>query len=159
MRHSDYFLRSILLCICVLLMTGCEVNLDTESEKDTLFQTDLKFSDYAQENGIARAFAFFAADSAIIYRDQSDPIKGKEKIAELFKKRAAGTLHWTPFFVDVAQSSDIGYTLGQYVFSSEPSDSNKFENTGYYVTIWKKQTDGQWKYVFDSGVQGPQRTK
>jgi ketosteroid isomerase-like protein len=30
---------------------------------------------------------------------------------------------------------------------------------GFYVTIWKKQADGSWKYVFDTGTDGPEEKK
>jgi len=45
----------------------------------------------------------------------------------------------------------MGYTYGIYALALNQNDSLSF---GTYVSIWKKQKDGTWKFVLDSGNEG-----
>lgn len=65
------------------------------------------------------------------------------------------TLRWDPFFVDVSESADLGYTLGRYELNSDDSAGHGQTIRGYYVTIWRKKSDGSWKFVFDTGNEIP----
>ncbi len=96
----------------------------------------------------------YAAEDAVIYRDQSNPIEGREAIRELLH-RSEGTLRWYPHFADLAGSSDLGYPRGTYVCTFTDSTGAKNHSYDYYVSIWKKQRGGDWKYVFDSGIGVP----
>jgi ketosteroid isomerase-like protein len=57
---------------------------------------------------------------------------------------------WEPQGGDIAASGELGYTYGIY----ELRDGGDNVQRGTYVTIWKKQEDGKWKFVLDSGNQG-----
>jgi hypothetical protein len=54
----------------------------------------------------------------------------------------------------------LGYTWGHYQFNPGDTTIDGHRqgtgptSRGYYVTIWKK-TNGDWKYVLDTGVAGP----
>lgn len=52
-------------------------------------------------------------------------------------------LVWWPLWAGIARSGDLGFTTGPYTFEGEPR--------GYYFTVWVKQPDGGWKWVFDGG--------
>ena len=129
--------------------------MDLEYEKNKLAHTDREFSWYAKKNGTGKAFEHYAADSAIIYRDFSNPVQGKQNIASLFTLSANNSLEWEPFFADISNSRDFGYTLGKYTATTKGIDGVQKTTRGFYVTIWKRQSNGSWKYVFDSGVKGP----
>jgi len=43
----------------------------------------------------------------------------------------------------------LGFTYGVYTLSIKDSVYK-----GTYVSIWKKQNDGSWKFVLDSGNEG-----
>ena len=49
---------------------------------------------------------------------------------------------WEPVFADVSRAGDLGYTIGEYLFTSLDSAGNEISGRGYYVTIWKKQING-----------------
>jgi ketosteroid isomerase-like protein len=61
-------------------------------------------------------------------------------------------LTWEPLYADISVSGDLGYTYG--LFASH-TKTGKLLGRGKYVTIWKKQRDGTWKYVLDGGNEGP----
>ena len=106
------------------------------------------------EEGTAAAFEAYMAEDAVIFRANARPFEGHDEIMSLFEG-TAGQLTWEPYAVTVASSGDLGYTLGTYEYAVVDSAGIENYSYGYYVTIWKKQPDGTWKYVFDTGQPGP----
>ncbi|NDV62877.1 hypothetical protein G0Q06_10480 [Puniceicoccales bacterium CK1056] len=128
----------------------------TESDPASILLTvDSAFSARAREVGVPTAFVEFAAEDAVIYRNGMEPIVGRKAIAKLLGPEEGVSLIWKPLTADMAASGDLGYTLGSFTYKSPPvsgESNNAGHYTGSYVTIWKKQPDGSWKWVFDSGV-------
>jgi ketosteroid isomerase-like protein len=52
-------------------------------------------------------------------------------------------LEWWPNFAGIARSGDLGFTTGGVAVGGQ--------RTGHYFTIWMKQADGSWKWVYDGG--------
>ena len=50
----------------------------------------------------------------------------------------------------------LGYTRGTWIYNSKPGGDAKL--TGYYVTEWRRQSDGQYKFILDiGGVDRPEK--
>ena len=81
------------------------------------------------------------------------PVIGKKDISADFEafSDSGFTLTWEPLDADMSKSGDRGYTYSLYT-SFIKADSSVMR--GKYVTIWKKQSDGLWKYVLDGGNEG-----
>jgi len=62
------------------------------------------------------------------------------------------TLRWEPMYARAAESGELGYTYGTWELKINADSSNI--SRGTYVTIWKRQPNGEWKYVLDSGQDG-----
>jgi len=145
-------MKLIIAALAVLILAGCESNMNIEQTKKELMTVDRAFCQYAIENGRRAAFEKFMADSAVIYRPGQEPFAGHDAIMTLYPPDAPGKLTWDPYFAEASGSGDLGYTLGKYEFSYIGEDDKKQVATGHYVTIWKRQPDGSWKYVFDTGT-------
>lgn len=112
---------------------------------------DSEFSDYAKEHGMRKAFLEYIDDDGIMMKDNALPIKGAQAIDFISSMNDSSVeLTWEPQGGDIAASGELGYTYGIYELKG---DSDTVER-GTYVTIWKKQEDGKWKFVLDSGNQG-----
>ena len=141
-------------CVCiVLLLTGCETAEDTDRAKREIFAADRAFAELSVTEGMATAFLQNMDENPTIYQEGAHPFTGREAINALYANTGDGSLDWEPTFAEVAASGDLGYSLGRYVYTYRDSVGEDQKSQGYYVTIWKKQADGSWKYVFDSGVQ------
>lgn len=57
---------------------------------------------------------------------------------------AAPSLVWWPNWAGVARSGELGFTTGGVEVGGR--------RTGHYFTIWKRQSDGGWKWVYDGGT-------
>ncbi len=128
---------------------SCRVSVKSEENRKLLMETDMAFSDYL-ENGMNKAFYKYAAEKAVMLKDNSSPLIGKENI----KKQFSGddtqiTFTWCPLDADVSKSGELGYTYGTYSFQTVDSLYQ-----GTYVSVWKKDENNDWKYVLDSGNQG-----
>ncbi len=132
---------------------GCERLGSTEDMaqwKSEIMEVETAFNNMAQKEGLVKAFEFYAAEDGVIKRGKK-VIKGKTGIAAWYKKdvRPKETLTWKPSFVDVSKSGDLGYTYGDFVFTATDSLGNKKQNTGIFHTVWKRQADGSWRFVWD----------
>ncbi|UCC44159.1 MAG: DUF4440 domain-containing protein [Candidatus Zixiibacteriota bacterium] len=123
--------------------------------REEILKTDREFSRASLEIGMAEAFVKFADDSARMLQNGTWPIQGKEAIRERMSGDSKATLQWEPYFVDVGASGDLGYTLGKWEHTSVDSAGNTQKAYGTYVSIWKRQADGSWKWVLDTGTTGP----
>lgn len=115
-----------------------------------IIEIENQFCKRARENGIAEAFLFYAAEDAVLNRNDV-LIKGKEEIKKYFDKQTISDikLDWAADFVDVAASGDLAYTYGKYTFSAISAKGDSINSQGIFHTVWKKQLDGSWKYVWD----------
>lgn len=136
-----------------LLFISCATGSDNLKEKAKLEikQAENDFEKMAADKGIAEAFWFFADSDAIIKRQKDTLIAGKNNIRLYYStpyfKTAA--VKWVPDFIDASENGDMGYTYGHYVWQSRDSTGKIIESSGVFHTVWKKQSDGKWKYVWD----------
>ena len=145
-------LKIILLIIGVLFMVQNNIHSANEP-KAQLLQVDKDFSKMSEEKGMAIAFDFYMADAAIMIKNNMAPVAGRNAINKLFQNASENEqLIWSPIFAEIAESKDLGYTIGEWTFSITDSTGAVEKSYGHYISIWKKQNDGNWKYVFDSGT-------
>ena len=140
-----------LTLVNIVIISGCEQKMDIEIIKKEIKATDKAFSDFSKKNGYKKAFVEFVDDHGVLLRPNSMPVVGKEAVGKLVSSvdDSKFTLTWEPIFADAAESGDLGYTYCTYKLVS---DGNILEGT--YVSIWKKDNNGEWKYVLDTGNEG-----
>lgn len=142
-----------LLLIGMLACTSTEhqkATIDLEQIKAEVRQAEKDFNDLAAREGVPAAFLAFAAEDAVLNRN-NQIIKGKEAMKAYFDAGILQnvTLTWAPDFVDASASGDMAYTYGQYKFSAVDSTGQQVNSEGIFHTVWKKQADGSWKFVYD----------
>lgn len=127
-------------------------NETIENRKSEIVLAEADFNQMAADLGIPAAFEAFAADDAVILRGDS-LIRGKEAIKNYYDQRYDGkdkiVLTWKPDFVEVAASGDLGYTYGSYKYVITDTIGNVKTSTGTFHTVWQRQPDGSWRYVWD----------
>lgn len=95
--------------------------------------------------GLAGSFSKWSTPDAVVITG------GRARTsAELFgnapQTRQPGEplIEWWPVFAGVSMSGDLGFTTGPAA-----QDGNRY---GHYFTVWKRQPDGRWRWVYDGGV-------
>jgi len=119
--------------------------------KDEVFKAEDDFKNLSQTRGIAEAFSAFADDNAVIKRENDTLIRGKENIKKYYRdpKFKKASVIWKPDFVEVSKDGEMAFTYVKYIWTVEDSLGNKKDFKGVFHTVWKKQKDGFWKYVWD----------
>lgn len=126
--------------------------------KQQILDTDRAFSALSKDKGTKEAFISYAADEVIKPSPNKQPVVGKAALIQSFEGSSQNfELTWEPIKADV--DGDIGYTFGNYFLKTQTADLRDTTLYGNYVSIWKRQPDGSWKYVLDTGNPTPGPTK
>lgn len=121
-----------------------------KNAKEEILQVERDFCQFVKEKGLKEGFLYFADENAVLNRDNKI-IKGKKSIENYFEKQDLLNiqLEWKPDFVDISESGDMAYSYGSYFLRSVNDSGERTENKGIFHTVWKRQKDGSWKYVYD----------
>jgi ketosteroid isomerase-like protein len=96
------------------------------------------------------SFATFFADDATVMIPNEPAFRGIDNIKAVFTPVMQDpnfALSFTAGKVEV--SGILGYTQGTYAMTNTGRDGKPFHDTGKFLTVWKKQTDGSWKAIED----------
>lgn len=120
--------------------------------------TERAFSRMSAEKGIREAFTEFIAADGILFRPRA--VLGKKWMQEhpLPASTTRPLLVWQPIFAGMSRAGDLGYTTGPWQLKNDIKDA-KFSAFGTFMTVWKKQPDGKWRFVVDLGVSHPEPKK
>ena len=58
---------------------------------------------------------------------------------------------WAPDRAEVSGGGDLGYTVGRSRILLVGPDDVEMVTTGMYVSIWRRQANGEWKVEMDLG--------
>jgi len=115
-----------------------------------MIENEKKFFEMGQEQGTRAAFLHFLAEDGIIF--QPGPVNGKQTWSKRPDKGIS--LTWKPVFGTMARSADLGYTTGPAEWRKNKEDAKPF-GYGQFISIWRKQKDGNWKVALDVGSEVP----
>jgi ketosteroid isomerase-like protein len=129
--------------------------MDKQQQIEALKQADVDFSNYSKEKGVKDAFISYAASNAVLLRPFMMPVAGYDAVKKFMEEGDANfTLTWAPLYGDVSDSGELGYTYGLYELTFKDEKGEEQLRKGTYVSIWKKDSNGSWKYVLDTGNPG-----
>jgi ketosteroid isomerase-like protein len=151
MKKKIVLMLSLLLC--ALSVQAQKAKVDAGAELRSLVETEREFSKTSATEGTRAAFLMFLDDEGIVF--QPGPINGKKSWSE--RKPSKGLLTWQPVYADISRAGDLGYTTGPWEFRKGNPDEKPVAY-GDYMTIWKRQPDGTWKFVLDFGNSHSQPT-
>jgi len=138
--------------LMLLILTSTVVQ--GQSALQDMVKTEQAFSKTAEEKNTRDAFMAFIADDGLLFRPGA--VNGKKWMIEhpVPPSDKKPLLAWQPAFAGMAMSGDMGFTTGPWEFKGDIKDE-KPSGYGHFVTVWKKQTDGSWKFVVDLGISHP----
>jgi ketosteroid isomerase-like protein len=144
-------MKNFLPFILIPLVCACQQNNISQEATQQIINADNAMNAMAAKEGFNKALLFYADDSVIKTNDGQFPFIGKNALINAWAgKKDTKEISWKPFKAEASKSGDIGYTIGNWKYFTK--DTTLYGN---YYTIWKKQNDGSWKFVFDSGNNTP----
>jgi len=147
-----------LICMTLLLgivSPGLAQKAKEPTALESMVATELAFARMAKEQGIRPSFMAFIAEDGILFRPRA--VKGKQWMIDnpLPASDKHPLLSWYPAIADIALAGDMGYTTGPWEFRQDINDA-KAVAFGNFLTVWKRQADGSWKFAIDLGISNPQ---
>ena len=142
--------------LAVILIVICfAVSAQAQSALNDMVKTEQAFSQMAQDQSIRDAFMTYIADDGLLFRPGA--VNGKKWMSEhpVPSSDKRPVLVWQPAYAGMAVSGDMGFTTGPWEAKADINDE-KPQGYGHFVTVWKKQADGSWKFVVDLGISHPQ---
>ena len=145
-------LSSLFLIAALSTLNSCKStsSLTMEKAKQEIIAAEKAFAELTQKEGVAAAFLAFADENAVLNRNEK-LVKGKSEMKMHFEKQTTKiiSLVWAPDFVEVSASGDLGYTYGEYQITYLNKEGKEVQDKGIFHTVWKRQKDGSWKFVWD----------
>jgi len=124
-----------------------------EKLKAELAAMEDAFCAMGREKGLLAAFEHFAAPDVAFVDTDPRRFRGLAAVRErLGPDRPGVTLTWSARFTDVSDDGTLGYNWGRYEWRGPGPDGQPMVRTGFFLTIWKRQPDGTWRYVMDNGA-------
>ncbi|MES1241580.1 MAG: nuclear transport factor 2 family protein [Acidobacteriota bacterium] len=143
MRRSLSLFAAVTLTSLSALPAIAQTEPGLQSDFDAMVATERAFSKLSQEKGMKEAFVTYIADDGILFRGGAF-VKGKAWTQE--RPNPPVTLVWWPTHAGISASGDLGWTTGPYEIK-QGEDSGH----GNFVTVWRKQADGNWRFAIDFG--------
>jgi ketosteroid isomerase-like protein len=150
--------KLLLAVLAALMLLPAEIlaqRSPSGSALKSMVETEQAFAKTSEEKGTRDAFMAFIADDGILFRPTA--VIGKQWMNEhpLPPSDKRSLLTWQPAFAGMAASGDLGYTTGPWEFKDDIKNEHP-SGYGHFVTVWKKQADGSWKFVLDLGISHPE---
>lgn len=133
-----------LTSLATLLLSGA---VCAQAPRQAVLAAETSFAEQVAKNGMKTAFLANAAPTAMVV--ENGKLVEAQAIWNARQVKPNTRLTWYPLLVDVAQSGDLGYTTGPWTMLQ----NDRAQASGEYVTLWRKQFDGQWKYVIDMSIE------
>lgn len=106
---------------------------------ETLVAAEHAFAAAVAEKGFKQGFLAFAAPDGFMFNPvPTNARKILETVPDGPPEKTP--LAWWPDFAGIARSGELGFTSGP---ASSPVR---------YFTVWKKQPDGSWRWIYDGGA-------
>jgi ketosteroid isomerase-like protein len=139
----------VLGCLAAVVILVGSTKADEQADIAALLKVDRDFYQASLTKG-AQAFADFAEENAT--EDLGgDVVRGRSEILKWYKNDYAQpgfSLVWNPDGAVIA--GELSVTHGHFEFHERTDGADK-KVAGQYVTVWRKQKDGSWKFVWDGG--------
>jgi len=137
----------ILFIFALLVFSQLNVSSQERSDLTKLVETEKSFARTAEEKGTRAAFLEFLADDGVIF----NPTANNGKEVWRARPESISLLAWSPAFADISSNGIIGYTTGDWEFRPK-GKTDEPKAFGQFMTIWRKQADGNFKAVLDLGA-------
>jgi ketosteroid isomerase-like protein len=121
--------------------------MGVDAVSSMLASLDRRLSGLSATKGPAAALRLYVAKEARFLRAGLQPAVGTREVEALLPVEL-GIWTWDPAKSEGSISGDMGYTYGAFQLQPEKPGESPAQS-GYYLRIWKKQPNDEWKIVLD----------
>lgn len=141
--------HAVLLALLALPSACVDYRAPRPAKSPAALQSEVRAAELAFAKTMANrdfsAFQIYVSNEAVIYSGEKAWV-GKAAVAESWRGFFSGPapFSWEPDHVQVLASGDLALSTG-------PVRSPEGKITGRFNSIWRLESDGVWRVVFDRG--------
>lgn len=112
---------------------------------------EIAFSLSVENQDVAAFESFIDADARFVGSSIS---RGPNEVVNawsVFFASDGPKIKWRPQFIEVLKDGTLALSRGPYRMITRDPEGNTSEHWGTFNSVWRKQTNGAWKVVFDAG--------
>jgi hypothetical protein len=114
-------------------------------------ETDARFAKLSVDSGPSIAFRRYAAADGMLLGARARPRQGPDEIGAAFAPAASDQeFSWTPNGALSTESGGLAVTVGDATIKRGLTVTRT-----KYLTVWREDTDGHWRFVLDLGSPRP----
>lgn len=150
-------MKSTMLLLLSLFLSGVAAG-QGKDDRQLLMETDQAWSQAASEGKDVEKVVAYWTDDAVIVPSGAPIISGKAAIRDYVKQSfetPGFKISWKTLDASVSSDGSMGYTTAESSFTFQGPDGKLQTQTGRGVAIWRRNSDGQWKCVYDTWNHGP----
>ena len=139
-------------------LAGSSGASDADSVKQAIKADEKKWNDQFKSKDLEGLLGHYADDAYFV----APGVKPASGDTEIRKTYADGTsdqnfaISFASDKIDVSSSGDMAYARGRFTEKyTDPKTQQVVSDSGSYVTVYKKQSDGSWKAEEDFAVADP----
>jgi ketosteroid isomerase-like protein len=141
----------------VLLLTGLVVfsvacrhgeQVDAHPTGESGIQAVVDARSQAAADRDLEKLVWFYADDASVLPFNAPSVTGKGQVQQFWSRFISNrgyALRLSPTKEEVARSGDLAYEVGTFDLTLGDSEGKTATNHGKYITVWKRQVNGDWK--------------
>ena len=120
----------------------------------SIIRADSEFAESSSLLGPATAFADAVAPDGVVFAGPQ-VLVGPRAIHDYYEQQRGTSIIWHPTYAVAAGSRDLGFSIGESVVTSRGPSGAAVQRFGKYLTVWRRQPNGEWKFVVDGGSPRP----
>ena len=114
---------------------------------EVLVRSEHAFAADVAANGVGPGFARWLSPTSVVFTP--GPANGRKVYGA--RPRTPARLTWEPVIAVMSASGELGWTTGPWEWRRDSTHVEPMA-TGNFVTLWRRQADGQWLAALDMGV-------
>jgi ketosteroid isomerase-like protein len=136
-------MRAVKLVLGLGLILSAAASQAHSSELAQMLRTEYAFNEACAREGFKASFLRYLAPDGVMFLPR--PTNAQEGIRK--QPESKGKLQWYPAYAVISSAGDLGLSTGPWVYTEDSGQGH-----GHFVTLWRKQSNGEWRAALDIGV-------
>lgn len=147
------------VCVCILALASAGKALagelpafDRAARTAEVRAIENAFAASVMENK-PEVFSSYIDENAV-FVGGSGATRGRAAIVEAWKgffAEGRPYFEWHAEVVELSGDGTLGLTRGPWTIRFKDKDGGEVEQSGLFNSVWRRESDGSWKIVFDAG--------
>lgn len=141
----------LLLAVGIASAAPATLEVKREIARCEVWQRELGFARSVADHDPVAFAGFLAANAAVGV--SREPTIGREAVTREWQGIIDGSalkLEWYPAVVTVGGDGNTAYSSGPALYQDPKNGAYRH---GRYGSVWQRETDGEWRLIFDDGIR------